>query len=50
MAGLSGAQWPSSTRCCASSSGAAALLADEVGIEQLIDRLEELDEELVWDA
>ena len=29
---------------------ASALLADEVGIEQLIDRLEELDEELVWDA
>ena len=29
---------------------ASALLADEVGIEQLIDRLEELDEESVWDA
>jgi len=29
---------------------ASALLADEVGIEQLIDRLEALDEESVWDA
>jgi hypothetical protein len=29
---------------------ASALLADEEGIEQLIDRLEELDEESVWDA
>ncbi len=26
------------------------LLADEVGIEQLLERLEELDEELSWDA
>ncbi len=32
------------------SAPASALLADEVGIEQLIDRLEELDEESVWDA
>jgi hypothetical protein len=30
--------------------GASALLADEDGIEQLIERLEELDEESVWDA
>ncbi len=29
---------------------AAAILADELGIEQLIDRLEELDEDLSWDA
>jgi hypothetical protein len=27
-----------------------ALLADEAGTEQLLDRLEELDEESVWDA
>lgn len=26
------------------------ILADELGIEQLIDRLEELDEETSWDA
>ncbi len=30
--------------------GATAILADEDGIEQLIDRLEELDEEITWDA
>ncbi len=30
--------------------GATAILADEDGIEQLIDRLEELDEEVTWDA
>jgi hypothetical protein len=29
---------------------AAAILADELGIEQLIDRLEELDEDMSWDA
>jgi len=29
---------------------ASALLADEVGIEQLIERLEELAEETSWDA
>ncbi len=29
---------------------ATAILADEIGIEQLIDRLEELDEDLSWDA
>jgi len=29
---------------------ASAILADELGIEQLIDRLEELDEDLSWDA
>jgi hypothetical protein len=29
---------------------ASALLADEDGIEQLIDRLEELSEETAWDA
>jgi hypothetical protein len=29
---------------------AAALLADEIGIEQLLDRLEELDEDMSWDA
>jgi hypothetical protein len=29
---------------------ASAILADELGIEQLIDRLEELDEVLSWDA
>ena len=29
---------------------ASALLADEDGIEQLIARLEELDEEVTWDA
>ncbi len=27
-----------------------AILADDLGIEQLIDRLEELDEDLSWDA
>ena len=32
------------------SSSASAILADELGIEQLIDRLEELDEDLSWDA
>ncbi|HWP62990.1 MAG TPA: hypothetical protein VNO86_05925 [Candidatus Binatia bacterium] len=32
------------------SSSASELLADEVGIEQLIERLEELDEETTWDA
>ncbi len=31
-------------------SGASAILADEDGIEQLIERLEELDEEITWDA
>lgn len=30
--------------------GASALLADEDGIEQLIDRLEDLSEETGWDA
>lgn len=30
--------------------GASAILADDDGIEQLIDRLEELDEETGWDA
>ena len=30
--------------------GATAILADDDGIEQLIDRLEELDEEMAWDA
>ncbi len=30
--------------------GATAILADDDGIEQLIDRLEELDEEMTWDA
>ena len=30
--------------------GASALLADDDGIEQLIDRLEELSEEVAWDA
>jgi hypothetical protein len=30
--------------------GATAILADEDGIEQLIERLEELDEETAWDA
>jgi len=29
---------------------ASAILADEDGIEQLIERLEELDEETAWDA
>jgi hypothetical protein len=29
---------------------ARAILADELGIEQLIDRLEELDEDPSWDA
>jgi hypothetical protein len=32
------------------SASASAILADELGIEQLIDRLEELDEDLSWDA
>ena len=32
------------------SAPASALLADAAGIEQLLDRLEELDEESVWDA
>jgi hypothetical protein len=31
-------------------SGASAILADDDGIEQLIERLEELDEEITWDA
>ena len=30
--------------------GASAILADEDGIEQLIERLEELSEETAWDA
>lgn len=30
--------------------GATAILADDDGIEQLIDRLEELDDEMTWDA
>lgn len=30
--------------------GASAILADDDGIEQLIDRLEELDDEITWDA
>ncbi|MBI2762627.1 MAG: hypothetical protein HYX54_02560 [Chloroflexi bacterium] len=30
--------------------GATAILADEDGIDQLIERLEELDEEITWDA
>ncbi|MEO5918273.1 MAG: hypothetical protein ABIQ17_01800 [Candidatus Limnocylindrales bacterium] len=30
--------------------GASAILADEDGIEQLIERLEDLDEEITWDA
>lgn len=29
---------------------ASRILADDAGIEQLIDRLEELDEETTWDA
>jgi len=29
---------------------ATAILADDDGIEQLIERLEELDEEIAWDA
>ena len=29
---------------------ASEILADEAGIEQLIARLEELDEEIAWDA
>jgi hypothetical protein len=29
---------------------ATEILADEAGIEQLIERLEELDEEASWDA
>lgn len=29
---------------------ASEILADDVGIEQLIERLEELDEETTWDA
>ena len=31
-------------------SSASEILADEDGIEQLIARLEELDEEVTWDA
>jgi hypothetical protein len=31
-------------------SSATEILADDVGIEQLIERLEELDEEAAWDA
>jgi hypothetical protein len=30
--------------------GASAILADDAGIELLIERLEELDEETTWDA
>ena len=30
--------------------GRAEILADDAGIEQLIARLEELDEEITWDA
>ncbi len=30
--------------------GASAILADDDGIVQLIERLEELDEEIAWDA
>lgn len=30
--------------------GASAILADDDGIEQLIERLEELNEEITWDA
>ena len=30
--------------------GASAILADDDGIEQLIERLEELEEEITWDA
>ena len=30
--------------------GATAILAEDDGIEQLIDRLEELDDEITWDA
>ncbi len=30
--------------------GASAILADDDGIEQLIERLEDLDEEVTWDA
>ena len=30
--------------------GASEILADDAGIEQLIARLEELDEEITWDA
>ncbi len=30
--------------------GASEILADEAGIEQLIERLEEIDEEIAWDA
>jgi hypothetical protein len=29
---------------------ASEILADDVGIEQLIERLEEIDEEITWDA
>jgi flavin-dependent dehydrogenase len=29
---------------------ASALLADELGLEQLLERLEEIDEESTWDA
>jgi hypothetical protein len=30
--------------------GASDILADDAGIEQLIARLEEIDEEISWDA
>ena len=32
------------------SAPASEILADEAGIEQLIERLEELDDEATWDA
>jgi hypothetical protein len=32
------------------SAGASAILTDDDGIEQLIERLEELSEETAWDA
>jgi hypothetical protein len=32
------------------SAGASEILADDAGIEQLIARLEEIDEEISWDA
>ena len=45
----------SSTRSCAACSAATSpsaseILADDAGIELLIARLEELDDELAWDA
>ena len=45
----------SSTRCCGELFGgetpsATELLRDDIGIEALIDRLEELDESDSWDA